>query len=85
LVLRAKNPATGLFVSLANFLLHVAAPVTATQPGNGLGPNYARRARAFLTTSETAGANLVVFKVVHCRPDKQTFSAESVGTLSLAP
>jgi hypothetical protein len=85
LVLRAKDPATGAFVSLANFLLHVSAPVTAVQADNGLGANYARRARTFLGVSERAKAALLVFKVVHCRPDKQLFSAESVGILSLAP
>ncbi len=85
LVLRAKDPATGSFVSLTNFLLHVSTPVTAVQTDNGLGANYARRARAFLAASERAKATLLVFKVVHCRPDKQLFSAESVGLLSLAP
>jgi hypothetical protein len=84
-VLRAKNPADGSFVSLANFLLHVSSPVVASQPGNGLGPNYLRRARAFLDSSERALSTLLVFKVVHCRPDKQTVSSESVGILSLGP
>ena len=85
LVLRAKDPASGSFVSLTNFLLHVSTPVTASQADNGLGANYARRARAFLAASERTRDTLLVFKVVHCRPDKQLFSAESVGTLSLAP
>ncbi|MEA2372874.1 MAG: hypothetical protein QOH12_3268 [Solirubrobacteraceae bacterium] len=85
LVLRAKDPATGTFVSLANFLLHVSTPVRASQADNGLGANYARRARGFLMASERAAASLLVFKVVHCRPDKQQFSVESVGILSLLP
>jgi len=85
LVLRAKDPASGSFVSLANFLVHVSTPITAHQADNGLGPNYARRARAFLVASERTAASLFLFKVVHCRPDKQPVSAESVGTLSLAP
>ncbi len=84
-VLRAKDPTSGGFVSLANLLVHAAGPVTARAPENGLGPSYARRAQRFLAASEQAGSPLVLFRIVHCRPDKQTVSAESIAVDSLNP
>lgn len=84
-VLRAKNPANGSFVSLANFLVHASGAVTVQAADNGLGAHYARRALRFLTASEQAGASLEIFRIVHCRPDKQTVSAESLGVDSLRP
>ena len=85
-VLRAKDPFTGSFVSLANFLVHVAGgPVGLNGRGNGLGPRFARRAAGFLTAVERAQRGLILFRIVHCRPDKQTVSAESVGIDPLRP
>ncbi len=84
-VLRAKDPATGSFVSLANLLVHAAGAVSVQATDNGLGSGYARRAARFLAASEQAGRRLEVFRIVHCRPDKQTVSAESIGIVSLGP
>ena len=85
IVLRAKDPASGGFVTLANLLLHAAGAVTVTAPGNGLGPNYARRAARLLNASEPAGNALLLVRIVHCRPDHQSVSAESIGLGSLKP
>lgn len=85
IVLRAKDPASGGFVTLANLLMHGAGAVTVRAPDNGLGPNYARRAARLLSASEPAGSALLLFRIVHCRPDHQAVSAESIGLGSLRP
>ncbi len=84
-VLRAKDPAGGGFVTLANLLVHAAGAVTVAAADNGLGANYARRAARLLNASEPAGNDLVLFRIVHCRPDRQPASAESIGLGSLRP
>jgi hypothetical protein len=70
---------------VSGFRRGFAGPVTARAPENGLGPSYARRAQRFLAASERAGSALVLFRIVHCRPDKQTVSAESIAIDSLKP